>query len=449
MSSRCLGASLGVSALLCLGATTPQAVIAAGKSAVNHHVVNAPSLQDVIAALHARGIDSNKYTVRTSATKRIKPISHPLILKPRTVPQLARLALPSVVRLTVLDAQGVASVQGSGVVVGTNLIATNWHVVKGAHAVTANFQNGRSEPVYGMASHDISRDLVILSANTAGVRPLLLASDTSAQVGDPVVAVGSPEGLGGSISTGIVSALRYYNGAKTIQTTAPISHGSSGGALLDIYGRVLGITSFFVSNGQNLNFAYSASHLKPLIASGNAEYVSWGLMERHPQLIAIANASPVSPAPTTISGASESVYTDKPLTGLKGVIVRISDVTLDAKKDGLDPDQIKVETELRLRKAGITVFDSLSSLGDDSGASLDILISATKNNNGVYGFNVSANLTEVVCLIRPIQCHASATTWTSGSVGTVGTSDMPVYLRQAIADQVDKFANDYLAQNPK
>ena len=334
--------------------------------------------------------------------------------------------------------------------VGKDLIATNWHVVKAAHAVTANFQNGRSEAVEGLVNCDIPHDLVLLHANTAGIRPLPLASGAAAQVGDPVVAVGSPEGLGGSLSTGIISALRYYNGGKTIQTTAPISHGSSGGALLDVYGRVLGITSFFVTDGQNLNFAYSSYYVRQLLVNRTAGFATWRNIEDYGRKpLAVARLLPNVPLPAPVNVASEEVHTLKPLTGLKGVCICVEDINIDAKKDGLDPDQIKVEVELRLRKAGITVFDKVTSDGNDSRADLYVNINAVKNGNEMYGYGLSLDLTEVVGLLRTVPCRTSATTWTTGSAGTVGASNMAASLRQYADDAVDRFANDYLAQNPK
>lgn len=384
----------------------------------------------------------------SSYTPSVAAGTQPASQKMLTTQQIAHLALPSVVRLTVRDAQGVPSVQGSGFVVGENLIATNWHVVKAAHAVTANFQNGRSETVDGIASRDIPRDIVILHANTAGIRPLPLASGASAQVGDPVVAVGSPEGLGGSLSTGIISALRLYNGARTIQMTAPISHGSSGGALLDVYGRVLGITSFFVTDGQNLNFAYSSYHLKPLIAIGKVGYMTWEDMEHYegrPAVVKLPNGPALAPG----NAASEVVYTDKPLTGLRGVWVCIENLDSDATKDGLDRDQIKVEVELRLRKAGITVFDKLTRDGNDSMAMFYVNITTLKDDTGLYRYMLLLKLEETVSLLRPTSCLASATTWSTASVGTVGANKVAGFLRQDVDDAVDKFANDYLAQNPK
>lgn len=445
----CLRSLIGVCTLLCLEAITPSSVLASGKPAVKHSAADSISNQDIIATLHCRGVDPNKYLRRASATKYTKPAFYPSPSKPLTVPQLALLALPSVVRLTVLDAQGVPSVQGSGFVVGENLIATNWHVVKAAHAVTANFQSGRSETVDGLVNCDIARDLVILHANTAGVRPLPLASGT-AQVGDSVVAVGSPEGLGGSLSTGIVSALRLYNGARTIQTTAPISHGSSGGALLDVYGRVLGVTSFFVTDGQNLNFAYSSYHLRQLLITRRAGFMAWREVENYAHKPrAVAGLLPNAPSPAPANAASEGVSTDKPLTGLKGVWVCIENIDPDAKKDGLDPDQLKVAVELRLHKAGITVFDKINSDGNDSMATLDVNVKTSKDDSGLYRYSLLLNVTESVNLLRPTKCVTDATTWSTLDYGTVGASKMAPSLCQEIDDQVSKFANDYLAQNPK
>ena len=95
------------------------------------------------------------------------------LLKSLTPSQLARLTLPSIVRLTVVDKQGQPNVQGSGVVVGPNLIVTNMHVIQNAHAVTANFENGRSETVYGLVTEDANSDLALLYADTSGIRPYL------------------------------------------------------------------------------------------------------------------------------------------------------------------------------------------------------------------------------------------------------------------------------------
>lgn len=242
-------------------------------------------------------------------SKPARPAAHKLV--PLTPAQLARLVLPSVVRLTVLDASSQPSVQGSGFVVGPNLIATNVHVIRGAHAVTANFQNGRSETVYGYVAVDNARDLVLLYANLNGVRALPLMTDNTVQVGDPVVAVGSPEWLSNSLSTGIISQVRRDGDTKILQTTAPISHGSSGGALVDMYGRVLGITSFFNKDGQNLNFAYASYYLQQLLPRGVPVCISWSQQEEHDKNNSTQVATtPVATEPTIQSAVPSTSATD-------------------------------------------------------------------------------------------------------------------------------------------
>jgi len=77
-------------------------------------------------------------------------------------------------------------------------------------------------------------------------------------VGEPVYTIGSPSGLENTLGEGIVSGLRNKKGMKYIQTSAPISPGSSGGGLFDIYGNLVGITTFLLEDAQNLNFALSA-----------------------------------------------------------------------------------------------------------------------------------------------------------------------------------------------
>jgi hypothetical protein len=85
------------------------------------------------------------------------------------------------------------------------------------------------------------------------------------RVGDHVVAIGAPLGLENTVSEGIVSALRDITGTHVIQTTASISPGSSGGPLLNDYGRVIGLTTSTVRNGQNLNFVIASSHISDLL----------------------------------------------------------------------------------------------------------------------------------------------------------------------------------------
>jgi len=188
--------------------------------------------------------------------------------------QLVNQTLPSMVQLTVLSKDGSPIALGSGFVVGYEVIATNYHVIKGAEGVVVNYSDGRSEKSPGLIVMDRSHDLVLLRASTSGVSPLKL-SYTTPLLGEEVFAFGSPLGLTGTVSNGIVSALRIDNGANVVQTTCPISHGSSGGALVDMTGHVIGVTAYSNTDGENLNFAYSSSYLSAMLAKPFAAVRSW------------------------------------------------------------------------------------------------------------------------------------------------------------------------------
>jgi hypothetical protein len=113
--------------------------------------------------------------------------------------------------------------------------------------------------------HAISkdRDIAILKVDAVGMAFLALAEDTTPAVGSEVFAIGNPQGLEATLSSGIVSAVRGDNQKETlIQTTCPISKGSSGGPLLNSKSEVLGITSFYLASGQNLNFAVSSDAIR-------------------------------------------------------------------------------------------------------------------------------------------------------------------------------------------
>ena len=155
------------------------------------------------------------------------------------------------------------------------------------------------------------------------------------------------------------------------------------------------------------------------------------------------------PVSIPVNATLGSVYTDKPLTGLKGAYICVEKINAEAQKDGLDPDQLKVAVELSLREAGITVFDKVDSNGNDSMAGLDVVVDTLKEDNGFYAFSAHLDLTEVVRQIRPTERRTAATTWTTSQFGTVGANNMATVLRQSVKDAADRFANDYLAQNPK
>jgi len=184
-------------------------------------------------------------------------------------------------------------VQGSGFVyncTGQMVIVTNFHVVNNAVNITVTFINGDGYGAFVLGS-DPYADLAVLSTDTPQdkYKPLEIVSSSSLRVGDPVIAVGNPYGLTGSMTTGIVSQLGRtiteettggYPIANVIQITAPINPGNSGGPLLNYLGQVVGITAAIVSDSQGLGFAIPSSTILREIGS----LVSEGSYDQHPWL---------------------------------------------------------------------------------------------------------------------------------------------------------------------
>ena len=158
----------------------------------------------------------------------------------------------SIVVVKTLDAQGKVKGQGSGVLLPSGKIATNCHVVEGG----ASYQVGRGKQLVPatLYAEDGDKDICLLDAKGITGKPAQLGKAAGLKVGDPVYAVGAPQGLELSLSDGIVAQLRG-GPPPLIQTTAAISPGSSGGGLFDGEGRLVGLTTLYMEGGQSLNFA--------------------------------------------------------------------------------------------------------------------------------------------------------------------------------------------------
>lgn len=155
---------------------------------------------------------------------------------------------------------------GSGVVIAPQTVLTNCHVVAGAKSDIAFKQAGHTYPALLVAGNT-AFDLCKLTVPGLAAPAVTMRKLPSVRVGERVYAIGNPRGLELTLSEGLVSGLRDIEDDRQIQTTAPISPGSSGGGLFDDKGRLLGITTSTLANSQNLNFAMPASlasQLQPL-----------------------------------------------------------------------------------------------------------------------------------------------------------------------------------------
>ena len=184
------------------------------------------------------------------------------------LPELAALAKPSVVLLTISDAKDAKAALGTGFFVTSGgRIVTNHHVIEGAVKVTATMPDGRLVPVVGILADDPARDIAVLQAAPGEYAPLTLGASTTLRMGDEIAIVGSPLGLSGSLSAGIVSALRESGPPSTfdepkdekfaswgIQVTAAVSPGSSGSPIMNRKGDVVAVAVGRYAGGEGLNF---------------------------------------------------------------------------------------------------------------------------------------------------------------------------------------------------
>jgi S1-C subfamily serine protease len=224
--------------------------------------------------------------------------------QPGSVSQIAENVMPSVVSIEVRVGQ--AGATGSGVVIegDKGYIVTNNHVVSGADGVEgaeirAVFFDG-SGSAARIVGRDPASDIAVLKVEKPGLVTAALGSSGDVVVGDPVVAIGSPLGLAGTVTSGIVSALERPvrlagEGSDTnavisaVQTDAPINPGNSGGALVDASGALVGINTAIASTGAaggsiGLGFAIPVDTVRDiaeqLISTGSAVHASLGVNTR-------------------------------------------------------------------------------------------------------------------------------------------------------------------------
>jgi len=149
------------------------------------------------------------------------------------------------------------------------LIATNLHVIGDARPISVQLPDGTRHPVIAVHASDRSLDLAIVKVNAKNLTPLDLGDSDALKTGQAVVALGHPRGLEYSVVSGVVSGRRDVDGMKMIQLAIPIEQGNSGGPVLDMQGRVVGIVTMKSLVTANLGFAVPVKKLQPLLARPN------------------------------------------------------------------------------------------------------------------------------------------------------------------------------------
>ena len=260
-------------------AITPQPVMVATTPALAAHAApielatNAPAtlspeIASALSDLRDRMDASNARTPPATTNGSSNPSGNGVL----SLPDLVEQTDPSIVRINVKSPRGDSL--GSGFVVSdSGTVVTNYHVIEGGQTVTAQFEDGRECRVLGFKLFDAERDIAIIQLDVTGAPfiPISLAKSLPRK-GEEVAAFGAPLGLSFTATKGTISNIRSGTemgmvGAQYIQTDTPISPGNSGGPLVSMEGEVIGMNTFQMAQGQNLNFAVSVDDIREVLAA--------------------------------------------------------------------------------------------------------------------------------------------------------------------------------------
>lgn len=210
---------------------------------------------------------------------------------------IARIALPTVARIIGFDENDRPMRQGSGFLVGSpGRIVTNAHVLRGASRLRVQLSEGRTFEVVRVLAYEPGVDLAVIEIPGGGLPSLrLAAADTRPPIGATVFVVGNPLGLDRTFSDGLVSGYRQRGRQQLMQISAPISPGSSGGPVLGSDGRVIGVATATLAEGQNLNLAIPARQVREIlsVARSRREPLSLPLGDRIESADAVDDVSEI------------------------------------------------------------------------------------------------------------------------------------------------------------
>lgn len=182
-----------------------------------------------------------------------------------TANELYNQSVKYVGEIVVYDKKGKELGLGTGFVISSDgKIATNYHVIDGAYSADITI-NGIKYPIVSALAYDAKIDLAVLKINASGLTPATICK-LPVSVGSIVYAIGSSRGMTNTYSQGIITySDRVVDGVSHVQHDASITHGNSGGPLINVYGEVIGINSWMISESQNLNFAVFVGELDKLV----------------------------------------------------------------------------------------------------------------------------------------------------------------------------------------
>lgn len=178
-----------------------------------------------------------------------------------SIPQLVAKTKPATIQIMAFDENWSPVKTGTGFFISPDgLAVTNYHVIQGASHLSGRTNEGAVFQFERVVAHPPGVDLAILQFAADGVACLKLGHSTDAVEGQTVLVIGSPEGLQGTVTEGIISAFRENR--SMIQISAPISPGSSGSPVMDELGEVIGVATLVTREGQNLGFAIAVEEVE-------------------------------------------------------------------------------------------------------------------------------------------------------------------------------------------
>ena len=183
---------------------------------------------------------------------------------PLNTSQIAKRVSPTVVVIQGETDSG--TILGSGFIISNDgKIVTNLHVIRGLTTATVQLANGEVFNSVSVLATDELRDIAIIKVAGFGLPLLDLGNSNSVTVGERVIVVGSPRGLEGTVTAGILSSVREGEGLKVLQTDAAVNPGNSGGPLVNDKGLAVGVISFKLRSAEGLNFAIPINYVRGLL----------------------------------------------------------------------------------------------------------------------------------------------------------------------------------------
>lgn len=341
------------------------------------------------------------------------------------------------VSVVVVEARvGAETSQGSGVVVGPRQIVTNSHVVRDAVGFVLVRQGDlvwRAEIENVDAEHDLALLGVVLGRTDRFDLPIVSRRGiASLAVGEKVYAIGSPRGLERTLTDGLISGIPAGRGTGLIQTSAAISPGSSGGGLFDRKGELVGITTMYLRDSQNLNFAVSTDDVTQL----------------QRRSVRRANYQLSTPSTLLATGREASATTSAPkvdlptaLSTVTAVIV-FSDVTGPvATAGGMTASWLRERVTARLRNHGIWVFSSREEAHKEHRFALPLSVDVYSMNiedTVFYPWLIEISLMDTTNFTDG--SHDMITVWNFSTYGYGGSKIVLEQVEKTIDESIDNLA---------